>query len=122
ILLVVAAPMIWGEMARLYAIAANDRDRPLCDELLVATLLGSGRAGRREIAAELEPRAPLLRHGLVNLAYARRPFGALTVHPIVVRRLYGETFEGDEADGAIHPRDATLPLEDLIVAPRGLAP
>jgi hypothetical protein len=115
ILLVVAAPSVWGEMARLYRIAANDKERPICDELLVTTLLGSERASRRAVALELEPHAPLVRHGLISAAQTRRPFGALVVHPVVIRRLYGDTFTTDEAEPAITPREATVSLEDFIV-------
>src|SRR5262249_30053650 len=50
ILLVVAAPMIWGDVARLYGILANDPARPLVDEALVHHVLG---ASRHDITREL---------------------------------------------------------------------
>ena len=116
ILLVVAAPAIWGELARLYAIVANDAERPTCDEWLVAVLLGAGRAGRREVAAELEPSAPLVRSGLLQVGPGRSPFAALAVHPLVIRRLYGERFLGADRDPFVAPRDADRPLEELALA------
>src|SRR6185503_20252107 len=96
ILLVVAAPALWGEIARAYGIVAGDPDRPLCDELLVAQLLGGRRASRREIRAELAEGAPLVRHELIQVGAGRPPFAELSPHPLVVRRLFGETFAGAE--------------------------
>src|SRR5262249_37448955 len=78
ILLVVAAPLLRGELARLYAILANDPGRPMCDELLVTQILGSQAVSRHEIARALDPLQPLLRFGLVAAGSAKaRPFAAL---------------------------------------------
>lgn len=115
ILLVIAAPMVWGEMARLYGICANDEDRPLCDEWLITQLL-AGRAGRRQIAAELEPGAPLRRLGVVQMGQGRRPFAELSVHPLVIQRLYGEDFTGACGDRWVCPADEQTPYDQLLLA------
>ncbi|MEZ4367614.1 MAG: ATP-binding protein [Kofleriaceae bacterium] len=74
ILIAVAAPGLWGELARLYGILGNDEKRPLVDELLLAQLLAPV-ATREAIAAELDRDAPLVRHGLVRIGEGRmRPF------------------------------------------------
>jgi hypothetical protein len=89
VLLVVAAPSLWSEAARLYGILANDPGRPVVDEALIEQILG-GRAGRHALAVELDPRAPLLRLGLISADTRARPFASLTVHPTILARLRRE--------------------------------
>jgi len=99
IMMTVAAPAFWGEMARLYGILSNDDDRVVCDELLVCQLLTDD-ARRSEIARELDHDAPLIRHGLLQIAETgMRPFLGLSVEPIVLRRW--------------RARDAAEELEDI---------
>jgi hypothetical protein len=87
IVLVVAAAALWGEIARLYGILANDSGRAIVDELLVQQVL-EARHDRQSIAIALDPRAPLVRLGIVHVAARRaRPFAALTVDDVVLDRL-----------------------------------
>lgn len=88
ILLVAAAPVLWGELARLYAILTNDVSRPLCDEQLVTTVLGP-HISARSIARELDPDAPLVRHGILRIGPGVRPFAALSVEPVVLQLFRG---------------------------------
>jgi dephospho-CoA kinase len=114
ILLAVAAPAQWGELARLYGILGNDEARPLCDELLLQQLL-DGEASRTDVARELDRDAPLVRHGLVRPGDGRmRPFIALTVEPIVLRRLSGRT--PDEDLGELRIIKASCTFETLITS------
>ncbi|HEY1557833.1 MAG TPA: ATP-binding protein [Kofleriaceae bacterium] len=93
ILLAIAAPSLWGELARLYGILSNDIARPLVDELLVCQLL-DGHAGRHEIAAALDRDAPLVRYGVVTPGAGKmRPFISLAVDPLVLRLLRGGDFD-----------------------------
>ncbi|MFT3697054.1 MAG: ATP-binding protein [Kofleriaceae bacterium] len=97
ILLVIAAGSLWGEIARLYGILANDLQRATVDELLVSQVLAS-RHDRHAIAAELDPRAPLVRLGLVSVSTRRaRPFAELAVEPVLLDLLRGIAPELGEA-------------------------
>jgi ATPase family associated with various cellular activities (AAA) len=87
VVVVIAAAALWGEIARLYGIVANDPGRATVDELLVHHVLEQ-RHDRHAIAAALDPRAPLVRLGIVRVAVRRaRPFAELTVDPVVLDRL-----------------------------------
>ncbi|HUJ58787.1 MAG TPA: hypothetical protein VLX92_09850, partial [Kofleriaceae bacterium] len=87
VMMVIAAAALWGETARLYGILANDPGRPHVDELTVQQVL-AGRHGRHDVAAELDPRAPLVRLGIVHAAGKRaRPFDELAIDPVVLDRL-----------------------------------
>ena len=109
VLLVVAAPALWGELARLYGILANDPARAVCDELLVTDMLATV-AGPAAIAAVLEPTARLVRHGLVRAgAGVHRPFLALTADPVVLRVLRG----GPRDAGELVVRAATCTFAEL---------
>ena len=86
ILMVIAAPTLRGELARLVGILANDPARGL-DELAVQQILGS-RHDRDDLAAELDANAPLVRLGIVQVApNRRRPFAELSIDPAIVDRL-----------------------------------
>jgi hypothetical protein len=95
VLLLVAAPALWGELARLYAILANDEHRPLVDELMLQQILGpSVRA--YDLARELDRDGPLVRYGLIQVGVAKmRPFLPLRVEPVVLRLLRGDDGHGD---------------------------
>ena len=90
VLLVIAAPSLHGDLARLYGILGNDPGRALVDEVIVQQILSS-RVGHHDIATELHPRAPLVRLGIVHVKQTRtRPFAPLEVDPVVLSRLRGE--------------------------------
>ncbi|HEY0482864.1 MAG TPA: ATP-binding protein [Kofleriaceae bacterium] len=87
LLLVIAAAALWGDVARLYGILANDAGRATVDELLVQELL-VGRHDRHAIAAALDPLAPLVRLGVVHVGAKRaRPFAELSIDPVIGDRL-----------------------------------
>jgi AAA+ superfamily predicted ATPase len=118
VLLVIAAPSLDGDIARLYGILGNDPGRALVDELLVQRILGD-RVSRHDIAAELHPRAPLVRLGIVGVKPPRpRPFAALEVDPVVLSRLRGEP---PELGVAPIVRHADRALDAIELAPGVLA-
>jgi hypothetical protein len=116
VLMVIAAPTLWGELARAYAILANDVGRPLCDELLVCQILAP-RAARRAIARTLDRDSPLRHYGLITVGSGgRRPFDALKPDPLVIRRLRALPLDADiEPNLRIVP--ATRKLEEMILPP-----
>jgi ATPase family associated with various cellular activities (AAA) len=110
ILLVVAAASLHGEIARLYGILANDSARPIVDELLVQQVLAS-RHDRYDLAAELDPRAPLVRLGIVHVSTKRaRPFAELAIDPVILDRLRAEL---PELGAATTTRTADTALHEL---------
>jgi len=114
VLLFVAAPALWGELARLYGILANDSGRAVCDEHLLWQLLGHA-IGRREIARELDPDSPLLRHGLLRVSDRARPFQPLSANQVVVKLLAGSTVDDDLEHGVARV-PAAVPLDQLMIA------
>jgi hypothetical protein len=114
ILLVVAAPVLRTEVARLYGVLANDPSRALVDEALVEQVLGP-RVPRHQLAAELDPRGPLVRLGVIASSPSTvRPFAGLTVDPIVLARLRHEV---PELGGQLSTRGSDRALEELAVGP-----
>jgi AAA+ superfamily predicted ATPase len=113
ILLVVAAPAVWGDLARLYGILANDAARPLVDELLVEHVL-AGRATRHDIARELDPRAPLVCSGAIEVGTRARPFAQLAVDPVVIARLRAEV---PDLGPAVAVRADGPALEGIVMPP-----
>lgn len=120
ILVILAAPRLWGELARLYGIASNDPNRPLCDELLVCQLLAVPIPERWRIARELSPDSALLRHGLVSCHGEARPFAELTVDPIIASWLQGDRFEELTGTSSLEPVVSERALNELVLPP-GLA-
>jgi hypothetical protein len=125
VLLAVAAPALWGEVARLYGILANDIGRIAVDELAVQQVLAA-RHDRHDVAAELDPRAPLVRLGLVHVSDRRpRPFGELAVDPVVIDRLrahppqLGDATRVRAGDRALAELD--IPRAVLVAATTALA-
>jgi ATPase family associated with various cellular activities (AAA) len=112
ILLVVAAPALWSESARLYGILANDPARPLVDEALVEQILDT--RSRHEIAGALDSRAPLMRLGILTKDGKRaRPFAGLAVDPIILARLRCEL---PSLGVGVTTRGSSRALEELVVA------
>ena len=111
ILLAVAAPALWSGAARLYGILANDPSRTLLDEALLEQILRP-RCTRHELAAELDPRAPLVRLGAIRVDGRARPFAGLEVDPIVLARL---RCEDPDLGSALTARGADRAIEDLAI-------
>ena len=111
ILLVVAAPNLRGELARLYRILANDPSRAVCDEHLIGRLLADDDAD--DVARELAGASPLCRSRAVRTAGGKRPFAALHAHPIVLHRLRAEAVSGRPFPGVIE-REPDIPIADFI--------
>jgi hypothetical protein len=116
VLLFVAAPSLWGELARLYGILSNDSGRATCDELLLWQLLGHSLA-RRDIARELDPDSPLVHHGLIRVSDRNRPFQSLTADPIVVKLLSGSAVDDDFEHGVARV-PASVALDQLMIPSR----
>jgi len=114
LLLLAAAPQIWGELARAYGLCVADRARPLVDELLLAHLLEADTPTRAAIGRELDEDAPLITRGAVTVARGLRPYAAISVHPAIARRLVGAPPAGDRDDGS-PPADRAL---TEIIGPR----
>ncbi|HTJ43982.1 MAG TPA: ATP-binding protein [Kofleriaceae bacterium] len=114
VLLVVVAPQIRGEIARLYGVLANDEHRPLVDRFLVELIVaGNDAKMRADVAAELAPSAPLLRYGLVRHDGDSPLFSALSVDPVLADRIRGR--ESGSATGVSVLRTADRTLEQLRV-------
>jgi len=112
ILLVVIAPLIRGEIARLYGVLANDEHRSLVDRFLVEVLVAAGDPRMRaEVAAELAPDAPLIRYGLVRAAGDSPLFAELSADPVLVDRIRGR--EAGATTGVTLLRDATRSFAEL---------
>jgi len=88
ILVLSAAPQLWGDFAQLYKMIGFT-GRAIVEERLLAALLNTDRA---TIAAEIDPGGPLAVTGVCKLGPGTRPNVPLIVHPLVVRRLAGEKF------------------------------
>jgi len=115
-LLLIAAPQIWGELARAYGACTADPARPLIDELLLAHLLEADATSTRTvIGRELDEDAPLVRTGAVEVGAGLRPYAALRVHPAIARRLAGASPNADRTADPAADRGRTLPE---IIGPR----
>ncbi|MDX2091750.1 MAG: ATP-binding protein [Kofleriaceae bacterium] len=110
VLFAIVAPRLRGELARLYGILANDPGRPVVDELLLVQILGSSFAD--QIARELDGDRPLRKYGLVRVGAGERPFGSLTVDPLVVRYIANQPADG-EPDHYLKVRQVDRDLEEL---------
>jgi len=92
ILLIVAAPALRGEIARLYGVLTNDPSRAIVDRFLVETIVARDQSTLRDqIAGELAPDAPLVRHGAVHVGTSTSIslFAPLSVPDAVLDRLRG---------------------------------
>ncbi|MEZ4398627.1 MAG: ATP-binding protein [Kofleriaceae bacterium] len=119
-LMLVVAPHISDEAARLYQLVVDDRARPLVDEGLLVRLLGP-RVNPHDLARELDPDRPLVRCGLVAVgAGAARRFAPLAVDPLVLARLRGEALAGDP-DDVLPVMSGTRTLDELRLEPAARA-
>ncbi|MBL0216860.1 MAG: ATP-binding protein [Myxococcales bacterium] len=95
ILLLVAAPSLWGELARLYGILGNDEARAIVDEQLLCAILAE-RCDPQRIALELDVDAPLIRLGIIRERSGHmRPFLPLVLDPVVLKLLRGAPVEAE---------------------------
>jgi AAA+ superfamily predicted ATPase len=116
LLILIAAPQMWGEIAQLYGIVANNPTRAIVDEHLLRQLLGP-RVNPHELAYELGPMQPLRRFGLIHTATTEpRPFTALVPDPIVLARLRAEPLDEDPA-GELAVVTAVKPISELRLPP-----
>ncbi|MDQ3370373.1 MAG: hypothetical protein M3680_33555, partial [Myxococcota bacterium] len=116
ILMLTAAPQMWGEIAQLYAIVNNNATRAVVDEHLLRALMGPG-VNPHELAYELDPRQPLRRFGLLHtMSTEPRPFTALAPDPIVLARLRGEPLDEDPS-GELEIVKPGKPIGELRIAP-----
>ncbi|HEU0029323.1 MAG TPA: ATP-binding protein [Kofleriaceae bacterium] len=112
ILVLVAAPQMWGEVAQLYAVVANNPTRDVVDEHLLRQLLGP-RVNPHDLAHELSPTEPLMRFGLVQTtSSAPRPFTGLAPNPLVLSRLRADPLEVDPM-GELDIVTGAKPLDEL---------
>jgi hypothetical protein len=112
VLVIAAAPRLWGELAQLYAILANGASRPFVDEHLVRALLGP-RLLVHELARTLDADGALRRHGLISVDEdAPRPFAAIAVDPLLLMRLRGCELDHDP-DGQVEVVAAPPSLDAL---------
>jgi len=117
ILLIAAGPALWGELAPVYGVIADDSGRALCDEHLVTQVLGADVGARRAIAVELDADAPLVRHAVIMFGAGRRPFRDIVVPDVVVRRLTGDDVARDDVAVGLRVHGPAPALDEL-VAPR----
>ncbi len=117
ILLVAAAPLLRGEIARLYGVLSNDPARPLVDRFLIEQLIAGSNGARRDaIARELALDAALVRNGLLQIEPAPIPlFARIVVPETLLDRLRG--FGPVRTDDVSHVRRAETPLERLLIPP-----
>ncbi|MBL9019198.1 MAG: hypothetical protein JNL83_33725 [Myxococcales bacterium] len=86
IMVLAAAPRLWGDLAQLYS-NIGFTGKAIVEEGLLAALLGCDRGA---IERELDPGAPLTVTGVCRLGPGARPTAPVIVHAMVVRRLAGE--------------------------------
>ena len=106
LLILIAAPQIWGEVAQLYGVVMNTPGRAIADEHLLRQLLGSHN-NPHELAEELLPTGTLRRFGLVHTTTEDPPpFTGFAPDPIVLVRMRAEPLDED-------------PLGELEIMPPG---
>jgi hypothetical protein len=88
IMVLSAAPRLWGDIAQLYA-KIGFTGKAIVEERLLAALLGCDRAA---VKRELDSRAPLAITHVCKIEAGARPDAPVIVHSTVVRRLAGEKF------------------------------
>jgi hypothetical protein len=115
VLLVIAAPALRGEIARLFGVLSNDPARPMVDRFLVEQIIASDRSTLRDqIARELSSDAPLVRHGVVHVEPGPVSlFTRLSVSDALLDRLRG--LPPVRVDDMAVVRGADVPLEELLI-------
>jgi len=111
LLVLIAAPVMWGEVAELYQIVGNGKAREIVDEHLLRLVLGP-RANPHDIARELDPANPLRWFGLVQMNPGARPFAGLAPHPLVLARLRAEQLNRDP-EGELDVVTDIMPIDRL---------
>jgi hypothetical protein len=114
-LLVVAAPALRGEIARLYGVLTDDPARPMVDRFLVEQVMSGTRGTMRDhIARELGPDSALIRHGLVQVDPAPTAvFARLSCPDALLDRLRGLSLP--RHDDLTQMRGADVSLTDLLI-------
>jgi len=115
ILLVVAAPALRGELARLFGVLSNDPARPMVDRFLIEQIIAGDRSALRDqIARELSSDAPLVRHGAIQVeAGTVSLFTRLSVSDALLDRLRG--LGPVRVDDTATVRGATVALDELLI-------
>ena len=112
VLMLVAAPQMWGEVAQLYGVVANNATRDVVDEDRLRQLLGP-RVNPHDLAHELGPAQPLLHFGLLHAATSSpRPFLGLSPDSLVLARLRADPLDRDPL-GKLVIVPAAKPLDEL---------
>jgi hypothetical protein len=88
VLLLIAAPQVWGEVAASY-VSCVEGTRPLVDELLIGRLLDANIVLRTSIACELDHTAPLIARGAVLIGRGVRPYASLAARSQIAKRICG---------------------------------
>jgi hypothetical protein len=110
LLVLIAAPQLWGAVHQLYRMAANDPGGPGVDEHLLSMLLGP-QVNPHAVAHELRGASPLMASGLVRRddRGGAAAFAQLRVSSLAVARLRGDLLLRDPERREPRPR----PLEPL---------
>ncbi|MEZ4364143.1 MAG: ATP-binding protein [Kofleriaceae bacterium] len=113
VLMVAVAPMLRGEIARLFGVLGNDEHRPLVDRHLIELVVaGADPAGRLAVSRELAEDAPLVRCGLVRITDGEPGvslFAGITVDAVLVERLRGRVLPTTAGEVSLLQRaDRTL--------------
>ncbi|MEJ7601059.1 MAG: ATP-binding protein [Kofleriaceae bacterium] len=112
VVMLVAAPQMWGEIAQLYGVVANNATRDVVDEHLLRQLLGP-RVNPHDLAHELGPTQPLLHFGLLHATTTSpRPFQGLSPDSLVLARLRADPLDRDPL-GKLVIVTAAKSLDDL---------
>ncbi|MEZ4399674.1 MAG: ATP-binding protein [Kofleriaceae bacterium] len=117
VLLVAVAPVLRGEIARLFGVLSNDPARPMVDRFLVEQIIAGERSTLRDqIARELAPDAVLVRHGLIQVEPAPATlFARLSAPDALLDRLRG--LAPTRVDDIAQVRKADVPLDALLIDP-----
>ncbi|MBP8807510.1 MAG: ATP-binding protein [Kofleriaceae bacterium] len=121
LLLLVAAPQLWGSVHQLYRVAHNDPLRTTVDEYLLQAMLGS-QVNPHLVARALDRSSPLARYGLIvaDEGGLARPLRPLRVDSLILERLRGGDLDADP-EGAIPLVAPGRPLGELTVDPSAAA-
>ena len=110
IVLVVAAPGLSSEIARLYSVLSNDSTRPLVDRALIEQIVAGDRTTLRDqIACELAADATLVRHGVILVDVGQPSlFSGLAVSEALLYRLCGLAPVRTDATSVVRSADTSL--------------